>query len=199
MGRTQRRREAALAATAPAAAAPARNGARFGIGLIWAVVMTVIVVALIFAGLLLGAELYLQLHHRGGTDQSWLVPVGALAGTALGVSICHLARGWVQRLRLSRLRRTGSTATGHVIARLDEYVSNPRGPGMTRYRVSVAWADESGPQMGERHYRFWGHGDRSFEALTERGADVQVRYPPGQPQRFVIDIPYAPSMADQFI
>jgi hypothetical protein len=53
--------------------------------------------------------------------------------------------------------------------------------------------------MGERRYRFWGHGDRAFELLTERGTEVKVRYPAGRAQRFVVDIPYAPTMADQFI
>lgn len=121
------------------------------------------------------------------------------AAALLAVSICHLARGWVQRLRLSRLRRTGAAATGHVIGRLDECAGNPRGPGMIRYRVSVAWTDESGPQMGERRYRFWGRGNRAFEALTERGAEVGVRYPLGRPRLLIIDIPYAPTMADQFV
>lgn len=196
MGRKQRRREAAVP---PAVSALNRSGARFGIGLIWTAVMVVIVAGLISAGLILGGELYLRLHHFGGADQSWLAPVLGLVGALLGVSICHLARGWVQRLRLARLQRGGVTATGQVLARLDEYVANTRGPGMTRYRVSVVWTDESGPQIGERRYRFWGDGDRAFEELTERGAEVQVRYPHGRPGRFVIDIPYAPTMADQFI
>jgi hypothetical protein len=162
--------------------------------------MVLIVGILVFAGLLLGAVLLEWVHHHSDGDQSWLVPVGGLAGAVLGISICHLARGWVQRLRLSRMRRAGITATGHVIARLDEYASNPRGPGMTVYRVSVAWTDdEAGPQMGERRYRFWGRGNRAFEELTERGAEVQVSYPLGRPRRFVIAIPYAPTMADQFI
>jgi hypothetical protein len=199
VGRKQRRREASAVA-GPTASAPNRNGARFGIGLAWTIVMVLIVGVLVFAGLLLGAELLEWVHHRSDGDQSWLVPVGGLAGAVLGISVCHLARGWVQRLRLSRLRRAGVTATGRVIARLDEYTSNPRGPGMTVYRVSFAWTDdEAGPQMGERRYRFWGRGNQVFEGLTERGAEVQVRYQPGQPRRFIIEIPYAPTMADQFI
>jgi hypothetical protein len=199
VGRRQRRREATAVAGPAAASAPDRNGSRFGISLAWTVVMVLIVAILVAAGLLLGAELYEQLHHHSDGDQSWIVPVGGLAGALLGISICHLARGWVQRLRLSRLRRTGVAATGHVVARLDEYASNPRGPGMTVYRVTAAWTDEAGPQMGERRYRFWGRGDRAFEALTERGAEIRIRYPSGRPQRFVIDIPYAPTMADQFL
>jgi hypothetical protein len=199
VGGKQRRREAGAAAATPAVSALSRRGARFTIGLIWTVVMIVIVAGLISAGLILGGELYLRLHHFGGADQSWLAPVLGLVGALLGVSICHLARGWVQRLRLSRLQRTGVAASGHVLARLDEYISNTRGPGMTRYRVSVVWTDESGPQIGERRYRFWGRGNRAFEALTERGQEVQVRYPAGRPQRFIIEIPYAPTMADQFI
>ena len=181
------------------ASAPDRSSARLGIGIIWAAVTVLIVAVVFFAGLLLGAEMYVSLHHRGGADQSWLVPVGGLTGAVGGISICHLARGWVQRLRLYRFRRAGVTVTGHVIARFDRYTSNPRGPGMTLYRVSVAGTDESGPQMGERRYRFWDHGDRAFEALTERGTEVEVRYPVGRPRRFVVDIPYAPTMADQFI
>jgi hypothetical protein len=198
MGRRQRRREV-FAAAVSVASAPDRNSARFGISLIWTVVMLVILGVVVSAGLLVGGELYEWLQHHGGGNQSWLVPVGALCGAVLGISICHLARGWVQRLRLSRLRRAGVAAAGHVTARLDRYVSNPRGPGMTLYQVSVAWTDGSGPQTGERRYRFWGHGDRAFEALTERGTEVQVRHPSGRPLRFAIDIPYAPTMADQFI
>lgn len=198
MGRRQRRREAVAAEALPAWA-PDRNGLRFGIGLIWTVVMVVILAAGVFAGLLLGAGLYelVRPHSRG--DLSVLVPLGGLAGTVLGISICHLARGWVQRLRLSRLRLTGVAATGRVTACLESYISNSRGPGMTFYRVTVAWTDESGPHTGQRRYRFWGHGVRTFDVLTERGKEVQLRYPPGRPERFIIDIAYAPTMADQFI
>jgi hypothetical protein len=53
--------------------------------------------------------------------------------------------------------------------------------------------------MSERRYRFRGRGDRAFEALTERGTEVNVHYPAGRAQRSVVDIPYAPTMADQFI
>jgi hypothetical protein len=38
-----------------------------------------------------------------------------------------------------------------------------------------------------------------LEAAFTYGAKVPVYYPPGRPSRFVIDVPFAPTMADFFL
>ena len=52
---------------------------------------------------------------------------------------------------------------------------------------------------GERRYRFWGRGSKRLEAAFAYGAKVPVYYPPGRPSRFIIDVPFAPTMADFFL
>jgi hypothetical protein len=180
-----------------------RRWARAGIGLGWGVLMVVLLAAAIFGGMLLGAWLGFDVlpHYNGGHDVAWLLAVGALAGVVVGLTIGHKGRGWVQAWRLHRLRRGGGVTLTASVRRSDgNYVRNPRGGGVTVYDVRVGWRDhQAGEQERERQYKFWGRGAPAFEELVHSGAEVPVVYPPGRPDRFIVDIPFAPTMADQFL
>ena len=63
-----------------------------------------------------------------------------------------------------------------------------------RYTVRVTWP----AYHGRRDYRFDGAGRPDFPRRCATGETVAVLYPPGRPHRFVIDLPYAASMVDQF-
>jgi hypothetical protein len=184
--------------------APAdRPGTRLGIGLVWAVLMLMILGAATFGGLLAGAWLGFRVlpHFDGGHDVQWLLLIGAIAGVAAGLTIGHRGRGWVQAWRLRRIRRGGGvTVAATVRCFSSRYVRNPRGGGVTIFQVRVGWLDhQGGEQLGERQYKFYGRGEPAFVQLVQHGAHVQISYPTGRPGRFIVDIPYAPTMADQFI
>jgi hypothetical protein len=149
--------------------------------LLWLAVLTACALALAFLGHLLG-EAY----------EGMFAFVGACGGLLLGVTVCQRASGWVQRYRMRRLRRRGTSAVARV-ERLDLRQTSGRG-ATSRYTVRVRWDGFS----GARTYRFDGHGKPEFAALTATGSTVTVRYPPGRPRRFVIDVPYAAGMVDQF-
>lgn len=149
--------------------------------LLWLAVLTACTLALTFLGHLLGEEY-----------EGMAAFVGACGGLLLGVVVCQRASGWVQWYRLRRLRRRGTSAVARVER---QELRQTTGRGATsRYTVRVAWDGCT----GVRTYRFDGRGKPDFAALTATGATVTVRYPPGHPRRFVIDVPYAAGMVDQF-
>lgn len=180
-----------------------QRGARLVIGLIWAVLMLLILGATTFGGMVAGAWLGFDLlpRYTGGHDVPWLLLVGAVAGVAAGLTVGHRGRGWVQAWRLRRLRRRdGVTVAATVRSSTSQYLVNPRGGGVTVYQVRIGWFDHLvGEQERERQYKFYGRGEPAFEELVRRGAQVSITYPAGRPDRFIIDIPYAPTMADQFV
>jgi hypothetical protein len=180
-----------------------RGWARAGLGLIWAVVMLVSLTATTFGGMVAGAWLGFDAapHYDGGHDAPWLLLVGAIAGVAAGLTIGHRGRAWVQAWRLHRMRRRDTvTVTVTVRQATPKVIRNPRGGSVTVYRVRVGWRDTlAGDQDRLRQYKFFGRGAPAFEKLLHQGAQVPVVYPPSHPNRFVIDVPYAPTMADQFI
>jgi hypothetical protein len=181
-----------------------RPGARLAIGLVWGLLILAVLGVATFAGMVAAAWLGFDVLPRydGGHDVAWLLVVGATAGVTAGLTIGHRGRGWVQASRLRRMRRDGATArTAATVRRCDSrYVINPRGGGVTVYRIRVGWFDhQTGEQERERQYKFYGHGVPAFEELVRRGAHVPISYPTGRPHRFIIDIPYAPTMADQFL
>jgi hypothetical protein len=179
-----------------------RSGARLAIGLIWGLLILAILGAVTFAGMVLGAWLGFDVLPRfdGGHDVQWLLLVGAIAGVTAGLTIGHRGRGWVQAWRLHRMRRANGPVTATVRRCSSRYVVNPRGGGVTVYQVRVGWFDHlAGEQERERQYKFYGRGAPAFEELIHQGAQVAVSYPRGRPHRFIIDIPYAPTMADQFL
>jgi hypothetical protein len=179
-----------------------RRGARLAIGLTWGLLVLAILGAATFAGMVAGAWLGFEVLPRydGGHDVQWLLLVGAIAGVTAGLTIGHRGRGWVQAWRLRRMRRDGSPVPATVRRRDSRYVVNPRGGGVTVYQVRISWFDRlAGEQERERRFKFYGRGDPAFEELVHPGAQLSICYPPGRPDRFIIDIPYAPTMADQFL
>ena len=116
--------------------------------------------------------------------------MNALAGA--GTAVCQRAGRWVQWWRLRRLRRHGASAQARVERQATHHTAG-RG-ARTRYTIHVRWEGYA----GARTYSFDGRGDPEFAALTAVGETVRVRYPAGRPRRFVIDLPYAAGMVDQF-
>jgi hypothetical protein len=178
-----------------------RRGARFFISLAWGLVSLVVLCTLIVLGMIGGAFVGFDLiPHFGGHQTAGTLAVGAAAGATLGLVVGHRGRGWLQALRLRRLRREGVTVTATVRSCHRRYIASSRGPGTSVYDLTVAWHDpSSGPEQRTRQYRFWGHGDADFEACVHYLAEVKVSYPAGRPHRFIVEIPYAPTMADQFV
>ena len=73
-------------------------------------------------------------------------------------------------------------------------------PNRTIYTVWFSWTDSTGiPQLREQQYRFFGSRPWEFETLVADGARIPIRHPPGHPNRFIADIPYTSTMADQII
>jgi hypothetical protein len=169
------------------------------IGLAWGLVQLVILCALFFAGGV--AAGYLELDVFSGRGANSLVLLGFAAGVAAALAVNHSARIWLQRWRLRRLRVHGVAVEAEVVHLGQHYTPASRGPGTTRYAVRVRWTDPvtGGGWQGERKYRFTGRGSRRLEAACTYGAKVPVYYPPGRPSRFIIDIPFAPTMADFFL
>lgn len=173
------------------------RGKRVLLGLAWGLVQLVIAAVLLFFGGVAGGELAVHVFAWHGVNT--LVPLGFVAGVVVAMLINHSARGWVRRLRLRGLRRRGTAVDAEVVHLSRRYISNPRGgPGSTVYVVLVQWTEPvtGAGWRGERTYRFWGRGSRRFEAACADDAKVAVSYPPGRPSRFVIDVPFAPTMAD---
>jgi hypothetical protein len=172
---------------------PRRRRARLVVGLGWTVIQVALFAAVVpaggFAGLSLG--LLVPALARG-----WGPPVGMLlgvaAGTAVAMALNHGARTGLLRLRLTRLRRTGVSAEATVVSVARRHVRYPRGGSDTVYTVTVRW----GSHQGERRYLFPGHGSDRFTEVCRTGAVVLVRHPAGAPDRFVLDIPFAPMMED---
>lgn len=148
------------------------------ITLIWALVQLIVLAALFFGcGLAVTFVTWIVLPFLFHTRSS---ASGVLIGFGMGIVaaiwICHSARMWLLRLRLRRLR----------------------GPGTTTYGVHLRWRDapEGTIRDGERRYRFWGDGTPRFERACATRKQLIVRYDPRHPSRFVVDIPFAPTMAD---
>lgn len=184
----------------PADIAQPTAGSRRGrllVGLAWGLIQVVIVCVLFFAGLL--AAGYLSTDALSGRGANTLAPVGFCVGAGAGLWVNHRARNWLQRLRLRGLRTRGVVADAEVVKLGSEYTPNPTGAGFgtTRCTVLVSWRDPvtGSGWRGECRYRFWGRS-RRLELACPPGARVPVYYPAGRPSRFIIDIPFAPTMAD---
>jgi hypothetical protein len=175
------------------------GGKRLLIGLAWGLIQVAILFVLLFAGGV--AAGYLATDVFGGHGVNSTVLIGIAVGVIAGLVVDHRARPWLQRFRLRGLRLHGVSVQAEVV-RLDrQYAASGRGPGATRYVVHVRWQDPATgvASQGERRYRFSGRGSRRLQAACADGAKVPVYYPPGRPSRFIIDIPFAPTMADFFL
>ena len=168
--------------------------------LLWALVQVVVFALLFFwcgvAGGYIGWSLLPYLFHTGPSANGVLI--GFAVGAVAGIWFCHRARMWILRLRLRRLRRAGVEATATVTRLSRTYQPNPRGPGVTHYTVHLHWRD---PQDGntcehQRRYRFISHGSPRFERTCAERTKVVVRYDQRHPSRFVLDIPFAPTMSE---
>jgi hypothetical protein len=126
------------------------------------------------------------------------VPIGLLTGAVVGLFVSHKARTWLLRYRLWRLRAVGVGVTAMVRELDSRWFSSPHGGSVTVYVAHVYWRDPvTGTRWeGARRYRFWNRGSRQMEAACARGTQVRLYYPANRPARFVIDIPFAPTMAD---
>jgi hypothetical protein len=169
--------------------AAGRAVARLGIGAAWGVTMLALVWGAAWLGIWLGDLV--------GAPE-WGV-VGLAVWVALAIVICRRSRLWIQRLRrhLMASHVVTDTATVH---RVDRYHTYGMMPNRTIYTVWFSWIDAANtPQMRERQYGFYGSGLREFEVRVADGAQIPIRYPAGHPSRFIADIPYTPTMADQII
>ena len=172
---------------------------RMLVGLIWGLIQAVIVFALLFAGG--GAAAFLDRAVTGHAPASpAAVLAGLAAGLAAGLFTGHNTRTWLQAARLRRFRSVGVSVRA-IVDRLDRQCAvSGRGPGLTSYVVHVHWQDQAtGARChGERRYRFTAHRSRRLEVLCAGQARVAVYYPARRISRFVIDVPFAPTMADFF-
>jgi hypothetical protein len=178
-----------------------REQARLRISLLWLLVMLVVFAASVYGAALGGA--YLGRHVLpqldGGRQVSAMPTIGAVLGALVAAIVCQRARSWLQRLRLWLLRGESISANATVVGLDSLYTKGSRGNGNTLHIVHVKWRDATGEHIGERQYKFYNHGPADFLTRMQRGAHLPIRYHPARPHRFIIDIPYAPRMADNFI
>lgn len=169
------------------------------VGLLWGLVQAVTVFVLLFAGGVAAAYLD-EIMISGRPVSSTPVLVGLAAGVVVGLYVDHKARTWLRELRLRRLRSSGVWVQA-TVRRLDrQWFTSGRGGGVTRYTAHVQWQDPATGAcwQGERRYRFAGRGSRRLEATLAEGRRIELSYPAHRPSRFVIDVPFAPTMADFF-
>jgi hypothetical protein len=166
-----------------------RAAARWGIGAAWGLVMF----ALVWGGACLGIWIFYL------ADAPELADVGLLAGVVLAVVVCRRSQLRIQRLRLHLMASRAITATATVY-QVDRHQTHGRGPNRTIYTVWFAWTDPIGTrQLRKRQYWFFASGLREFEVRVAEGTPITVRYPAGRPDRFIADIPYSATMADQLL
>jgi hypothetical protein len=173
--------------------------------LIWGLIRVVTVLAGVSAGGAAAAGLGQAVTGHAAAPAAVLagLVVGAVAGAAAGLLASRGVPGWLQERRLRRLRTAGPAAVS-VRATVDR-LDRPRRParhGLSRgrYVVHVSWLDQAAGVgfRGERCYRMAGRRSRRLEALCVGRAQVAVYYPARRPSQFVIDVPFAPTMADLF-
>lgn len=170
-----------------------RERARRVVAVVWGIVQLVVFAAGLAAGGVGG--LYLGLRVPTGPHQ-WGPLVGMVLGLLVGLvaalAILRGARVGLLRWRLWRLRRHGISAKATVVSveRRSRYYG--RAGDITTYTVTVQW----GRHQGQRQYQFRGRASDRFTEVCHHAAVVLVRHPPGAPDRFVLDIPFAPVMED---
>jgi hypothetical protein len=176
--------------------------ARAAVTVVWGLAQLAVVAGALFAGAVAGAGVTWDLLPALTGVRPGVVglPIGTLAGVAAGVAVTHNARGWLRTARLRHLRRRGTHADARVV-RLDRRCrAGPRGGSTTTHTMVVRWADRRGTHECGRRFRFIGAfrsgGDAGFATRYAVGATVPVAYRPERPARAVLDIPYAPMLAD---
>lgn len=169
------------------------------IGLAWDLTQLAIGVVLFFTGGVVAA--LLAVYVFSGHGIGLVVPVGFGLGVTVALVVNHGVPSWLQRLRLRGLRTGGVRVKAEVTDLDRKHTAAGLRPGSTRYTVLVRWTDPSTGRgcQGERRYRFMGKGSSGLESACAQRATVSVLYPPGRPSRFIIDIPFAPTMPDFFL
>lgn len=168
---------------------------------LWGAVQVLVVAGAMFGGAVAGTGVTWELLPAltGVRPGVAGLPIGALAGLVVGFVVTHHARGWLRTARLRRLRRTGTCADARVV-RLDRrHRVGPHGGSSTTYTMLLRWTDPGGTHECARRFRFIGAfrtGDTGFAMRYAIGRTVPVAYRPGRPARAVVDIPYAPMLAD---
>lgn len=168
---------------------------------LWGAVQVLVVVGALFGGAVAGTAVTWELLPALTGVRSGVVglPIGALAGLVTGFVVTHNARGWLRAARLRRLRRTGTRADARVVGLDRRYRVGARGGSSTTYTMVLRWTDPRGTHECARRFRFVGAfrtGDTGFATRYATGRTVPVAYRPGRPARAVLDIPYAPVLAD---
>ena len=161
------------------------RGQRITITAIWWVIQLVVLLLLMFGCAFAATAI--------GPDYP---PLGFAVGMLLTICLCHYARMCLLRLRLRGLRRSGAQEVATVTRLSRERLYYTR-IIVTRYTVTVSWTDpDTGTEHDlERQYNF-GRRSTTFERACAKRKKVTVRYRQRHPSRFVLDIPFAPSMAD---
>ena len=187
-----------IASEAPPRLTRRRRRQRLLLNAVWTAAQLPILLAATFAALAGATAIGRELRPSiSGADAATVaVPVGVLGGVAIGSLVCLRTRVWLHRVRLWRIRRSGESA----IAQAVWIEGDPSVFTATEaYVVFVRWQDLAGEHIGDRGYRFWNTAPYDFLISLTDGRPVVVRFPRAQPHRFIIDIPYAPTMADAFI
>jgi hypothetical protein len=176
--------------------------ARLWFNLGWGLVQVIVVFTLFCAGVLAGA--YAGIHVIAAIFPSTpadnpvddAADIGLVIGVISGLTINHNSRRWLHRWQRHRLRTRGVRVIASV-TNLEHSVSyNPQGPNVCRYTLHLRWSDPQSQRtcQAETHYRFLGNKSARFESACT--ATVAVWCDPRRSKRFVVDIPFAPSMAD---
>lgn len=177
-----------------------RSLARAAVTMVWGLVQLGILAALLFLAGVAGAFVgFVLIPHFAGGSATWApLPLGFGAGVIAACIVNHSARMWLQR---ARLRLLGSDAVRVIalVVWVDRSTTfNPRAPSRTTYAVHLRWQDPLSHMTQEqvRRYAFWGNRSKPFDNVFRQRAMLAVRYAPGRPSRFIIDVPFAPMMAD---
>jgi hypothetical protein len=167
--------------------------------LVWGVVLVVVFEALLFAGMFAFGYPAAMLLPGSTSAVAIVATVGGLAGLMLGIFVYHRAPRWMQRILLHRLRSTGVRGSATVAWSQTRHKQWGKGLDTTTVTVRFTWSDASGEHSHERKYRFIADPPKGFAPCVARGARVPIRYPADRPDRFIVDIGYAPVMVDQFL
>jgi MFS family permease len=170
-----------------------RRRTRRVVGVVWAVIQVTVFAAGLAVGGVLGLSVGSRIPsgpHRWGPLAGMVL--GLLAGLFGGILLIRGTPALLLRWRLWRLRRGGVSAKATVALVESRYRYYGRGGYVTTYTVTVQW----GRYQGKRRYPFSGKGSDPFTQVCHLGAGVVVRHPAEHPDRFVIDIPFAPVLED---
>ncbi|WP_369386303.1 hypothetical protein AB5J72_00785 [Streptomyces sp. CG1] len=156
-----------------------------------------------FVGFVLGgmaaAVLARPLTGDPATVDTAIPLVGTGGAAAAVISWTRLLR-FAHYRHLRRLRRSGPTVRGKVVAARTSFAKNPRGPGRWTVRLEVAWTDPSNGCTHEagKAFRFTernGEGARDFQ--RRHSAESAIGVLPSRRCGFLLDVPELPAWWDR--